>query len=76
MVTVGDQVEVQKYLLDHLGIEKLLSVAGGSMGGMQVLHWAVCYPEHLSSVIPIATTARLSAQSIALSFWPMRPLAP
>ena len=47
MITIGDMVDVQKHLIDHLGIEKLLSVAGGSMGGMQVLQWAASYPERI-----------------------------
>lgn len=65
MVTVGDMVRCQKRLVEHLGVERLLSVSGGSMGGMQALQWAVSYPESLRSVIPIATTYRLSAQGIA-----------
>lgn len=65
VVTVKDMVNAQKVLLDHLGIEKLLCVIGGSMGGMQVLQWAVSYPEMVRLVIPIATTSRLSAQAIA-----------
>ena len=60
IVTVPDMVNVQKLLLDHLGIDKLLAVSGGSMGGMQALQWAVSYPDVVQSVIPIATTPRLS----------------
>jgi len=56
---------VQKGLIEHLGIDRLLAVVGGSMGGMQVLEWAVRYPESVRAAIPIATTARLNAQSIA-----------
>ena len=67
MVTVGDMVRAQARLLDHLGIERLLSMAGGSMGGMQVLEWAVRYPERVASAMPIAATARLSAQGIAFN---------
>ncbi len=63
--TIGDMVEVQRLLLDHLGIERLLSMAGGSMGGMQVLEWSVRYPERMASAMPLATTSRLSAQGIA-----------
>ncbi len=67
VVTIGDMVRVQKALLDHLGIERILCVIGGSMGGMQVLEWATRYPEVVVSAIPIATTPRLSAQAIAFS---------
>ncbi len=66
-VTVADMVRLQKMLVDHLGIRKLLSVSGGSMGGMQVLEWAVSYPDSLASAIPIATTARHSAMQIAFN---------
>ncbi len=65
MITIKDMVNAQKVLVDHLGIEKLLCVAGGSMGGMQALQWVVSYPEMVRLAIPIATTARLSAQAIA-----------
>jgi len=58
-------VRVQKLLLDKLGIKKLLAVTGGSIGGMQVLQWAIACPDFIKSAIPIATTAHLGAQSIA-----------
>jgi len=67
MVTIGDIVRAQVALLDHLGIEKLLSIAGGSMGGMQVLEWATRYPQRVRSAIPLATTARSSPMLIAFS---------
>ena len=67
VVTIPDMVRAQKRLLEHLGISRLLSVTGGSMGGMQALEWAVSYPEAVRSCIPIATTARLSAQGIAFN---------
>lgn len=66
VVTIADMVHAQRHLLDHLGIDQLLSVVGGSMGGMQALQWAVAYPDRIRSAIPLATTARLSPQSIAL----------
>jgi homoserine O-acetyltransferase/O-succinyltransferase len=67
VVTIGDMVRAQVQLLDHLGIERLLAVAGGSMGGMQVLEWAAHHPERLRAAIPIATTARHSPMLIAFS---------
>lgn len=67
VVTVPDMVRAQKRLIEHLGIEKLLAVAGGSMGGMKALEWAVAYPDSVACVIPIATTARHSAQQIAFN---------
>lgn len=65
VVTVSDMVRAQRRLVDHLGIRRLLSAAGGSLGGFQVLEWAVRYPDRLASAIPIATSARLEAQAIA-----------
>jgi homoserine O-acetyltransferase len=65
VVTVRDMVRAQAMLLDHLGIDSLFSVAGGSMGGMQVLQWAASYPERVFSALPIACAARHSAQNIA-----------
>jgi homoserine O-acetyltransferase len=65
MVTIRDMVNTQKVLIDHLGIEQLLCVVGGSMGGMQVLQWVVSYPDRVRLAIPIATTSKLSAQAIA-----------
>jgi homoserine O-acetyltransferase len=58
-------VKVQKLLLDKLGVKKLLSVIGGSIGGMQVLQWTISYPDFVKAAIPIATTSHLSAQSVA-----------
>ncbi len=65
IITIDDMVEVQKLWLDKLGIKQVLSVIGGSIGGMQVVQWAVAYPEIIKSAIIIASTTRLSAQSIA-----------
>ena len=67
VITVGDMVRLQKKLIDHLGIGKLLAVSGGSMGGMQALEWTVAYPDCVAAAIPIATTARHSAQQIAFN---------
>jgi homoserine O-acetyltransferase len=66
VVTIRDMVACQVRLIDRLGIERLLCAAGGSMGGMQVLEWAVSYPDRLRSALPVATTYRMSAQGIAL----------
>jgi homoserine O-acetyltransferase len=65
IITIADMVKVQKLLLDKLGIKRLLAVTGGSIGGMQVLQWAIAYPDLVRSAIPIATTTHLGAQSIA-----------
>lgn len=67
LITIGDMVEAQKALVDHLGITSLLSVIGGSVGGMQALEWAVRYPGMVKSVIPLATTTRHSALAIAFN---------
>jgi homoserine O-acetyltransferase len=67
VITISDMVRLQKMLMDHLGITRLLSVAGGSMGGLQALEWAVAFPDSIASAIPIATTARHSAQQIAFN---------
>jgi homoserine O-acetyltransferase/O-succinyltransferase len=67
LVTINDIVCAQKNLIDHLGIEKLLAVVGGSMGGQQVLSWLVNYPSHLRSAVPIATTIKHSSQQIAFN---------
>ena len=65
VITVADMVRAQKLLIDHLDIERLFCVTGGSMGGMQVLQWAASYPERLVTAVPVATAARHSAQNIA-----------
>lgn len=67
IITIPDMVQVQNHLLDHLGISRLLSVAGGSMGGMQALEWLAAHPDRLKSAIIIATAAKHSAQQIALN---------
>ncbi len=65
VVTVADMVRAQVHLIDHLGIEQLLAVAGGSMGGMQALEWTISYPNRVLSCIPVASAAHQSAQGIA-----------
>ncbi len=65
VITIADMVRAQALLLDHLGIEDLFCVIGGSMGGMQVLQWAISYPERVFSAVSIASAARHSAQNIA-----------
>jgi homoserine O-acetyltransferase/O-succinyltransferase len=65
VITIRDMVRAQAMLLDHLGIDSVFSVAGGSMGGMQVLQWSASYPERVFSALPIAASTRHSAQNIA-----------
>jgi len=67
LVTIGDMVKAQKALLDHLGIERLLAVVGGSVGGMQALEWSVRYPGLVRACIPLATTSHHSALAIAFN---------
>jgi homoserine O-acetyltransferase len=67
VITIRDMVRLQRMLIHHLGISQLLCVAGGSMGGMQALEWAVSFPDMVRSVIPVATTWRHSAQQIAFN---------
>src|SRR5512135_2150713 len=65
VITVRDMVRAQAMLLDHLGIETLFAVAGGSMGGMQVLQWAAIYPQRVFAALSIAGSTRHSAQNIS-----------
>jgi len=67
VITVGDMVDVQKRLVDHLGARRLFAVVGGSFGGMQVLQWAISYPEMVRMAIPIAASAYSSPQQIAFN---------
>jgi len=68
VITVADMVRAQKRLIEHLGITKLLAVLGGSMGGMQVLQWAVDYPDAMNCFIPIATACQFTPQNIAFDW--------
>jgi homoserine O-acetyltransferase len=65
VVTVGDMVRAQRRLLQSLGIERLLAVTGGSLGGMQAMEWALTYPDNVRSCIMTASTARLQSQGLA-----------
>lgn len=65
VITIADMVRAQAMLLDHLGIDQVFAVIGGSMGGMQVLEWASLYPERVFAAVPVATAAHHTAQNIA-----------
>ncbi|MDP6353264.1 MAG: homoserine O-acetyltransferase [Alphaproteobacteria bacterium] len=65
VITIADMVRAQVLLLDHLGIDQVFCVLGGSMGGMQVLEWAAKFPERVFSAVPIAAAAHHTAQNIA-----------
>lgn len=65
LISIWDMVDAQRFLIDHLGIKKLLTVVGGSMGGMQALAWLVKYRDRIRSAIPIATSVKHSPQQIA-----------
>ena len=65
VITIRDMVRAQAMLLDHLGIETLAAVVGGSMGGMQALSWPATFPDRVRAVVVIASTARHTAQNIA-----------
>jgi homoserine O-acetyltransferase len=67
VVTIGDMVAAQKRLIDHLDLERLHAVVGGSIGGMQALEWCVRYPETVRSAVLLATTTRHSALAIAFN---------
>ncbi len=65
VITVADMVRAERALLDALGIPRLAAVAGGSLGGMQALEWAVLYPDQVDAIIPIASTHALHPQGVA-----------
>ena len=67
VITVKDMVKVQKRLIDHLGVDILYSAAGGSLGGMQVLEWAVTYPDKIRSAVAISTAGRITPMAIAFN---------
>lgn len=67
VVTIKDMVRAQKILLEHLGVKELITVIGGSMGGMQALEWAVMYPKMVRSVMAIATSGRFSPIGVAFN---------
>lgn len=66
-ISVKDMINVQKRLLEHLGVDKLFAVIGGSFGGMQVLQWCISYPEEVRMAVAIATSAYSSPQQIAFN---------
>jgi homoserine O-acetyltransferase len=65
VITIRDMVRAQARLADQLGVRRWAAVVGGSMGGMQVLEWAITFPERVGAIVPIATCAQASAQQIA-----------
>ncbi len=66
LVTIRDMVSTQRELIDHLEINRIRAITGGSMGGMQAIEWALLYPQMVDSIILIATAARSTPQSIAM----------
>ena len=67
LVTIEDMVNAQAALLSEIGVERLLTVIGGSVGGMQALAWAKQFPERVRTCIGVATTPRLGAQAIGFN---------
>ncbi|GGM59415.1 homoserine O-acetyltransferase [Dactylosporangium sucinum] len=65
VITVADMVRTERAFLDELGIERLAAVAGGSLGGMQALQWAVSYPDQVDAIVVIASTHALHPQGVA-----------
>ncbi len=67
LLDMADFVTVHRALLGHLGVERLLAALGGSLGGMQVLQWALTHPDDMANAVVVASSSRLSAQNIAFS---------
>lgn len=67
IITIGDMIEAQKRLIDHLEIKHLHSIVGGSMGGFQVLEWMLRFPDMVRSAICIASSTKLSSQALAFN---------
>jgi homoserine O-acetyltransferase len=67
IITVGDMVDAQKRLIEHLGIERLYAILGGSFGGFQVIEWTLRYPEMVRSALCVASSSKLSAQALAFN---------
>src|SRR6202167_5853569 len=65
VITVADMVRTERAFLDELGIERLVAVAGGSLGGMQAFEWAILYPDQVDAIVPIASTHALQPQGVA-----------
>jgi homoserine O-acetyltransferase/O-succinyltransferase len=65
VITVADMVRTERAFLDELGIERLAAVAGGSLGGMQALEWAILFPDQVDAIVPIASTHALHPQGVA-----------
>lgn len=65
VITIRDMVRAQRRLMEHLDVERWASVIGGSMGGMQVLEWAIIYSSKVGSIVPVASSMQASAQQIA-----------
>ena len=67
VVTVGDWVRLQALHMDHLGVDRLLAVIGGSLGGQQVIEWGLAFPERVRKCIVLAASPRLSTQGLAFN---------